>query len=1122
MVSQATSDSPGAGPSDQNVGFGAGSADGPTSDLGFRSGQELLRLAEEAASVGCFEYDIETGRASVSLELLKIYGVLPGEQEVTRESWLRRVHPDDWERIQACVARFRPESPQWQCEYRIIRPDGQIRWIEARGRTTFNAQNEPIRATGVNVDITDRKQAEEALGEREERLRMVLEASGAGWWHWDPANGVVIADAQAKALLGLAPDAEVDSERLLERLAPEERELVQAGLPTVMAAAGNFDREFRLLWPDGSSHWVLVRGRTVPDDSGRTRNVMGLVIDITRRKQAEEELRESAEFHKTLLDTLPVGIVLADPHGFVTHVSNKAREEFAVPDGEGLGTTPLDWIAPEHHDLVRLRMQRVLIEQRPQPPVEYRMLRYDRQPVWAELTSAPFFDARGRLKGVITVCQNVSQRKAAEERLRRTVGRLELLSRLSAELLASDRPQQVVKSLCEMVIGHLGCEVFLNYLVAPGRGRLHLNASGGLAPETVQAIEWLEYGVAGCGWVAKEGCRFVAEDISRSSDPRTQLLRKLGIQAYACHPLLNQKQVIGTLGFGSRTRTAFDQDELSLMQVVTDQVAIAIQRLLLLESIEQRAAEAQAANRAKSQFLANVSHELRTPMNAIIGMTDLALAEDLSSIVRDYLVTVKDSADVLLLLLNEILDFSRIEAGKVAIETIPFSLRRTLQEMLRAIAVRGFEKGLEMVADVPDDVPDALTGDPLRLRQILTNLLGNAIKFTEHGEVELSVEPERLSPEQAVLRFAIRDTGIGISPDDRQRIFAPFSQADVSTTRRFGGTGLGLSIASSLAAMMGAQLRVESELGKGSVFSFALGLGRRVEDGRRSHTEELMIQHLRGLRVLVADDNLTVRRLLERTLSAWGMRPELQATGAATVECLRGSPAGSYPLIILDAMLTDRAGQRLAESIRQQFGVKSVLILMFSAADRSVIGDSPEGLAGTIHVEKPIFPDTLLHAIGEAMGVSLPERGDAEAGGVRSDVGGPGRRLRILLAEDTPANQKLVMRVLEKRGHAVELAVNGRDAVRRIEADGFDLVLMDVQMPVMDGLEATSAIRGLPETRKARVPIVAMTAHAMKGDAERFLEGGMDAYVAKPIDIHELVKVVESIACRTRTTCHPK
>ena len=407
---------------------------------------------------------------------------------------------------------------------------------------------------------------------------------------------------------------------------------------------------------------------------------------------------------------------------------------------------------------------------------------------------------------------------------------------------------------------HLGCHAFFNFLVDQQAGRLRLNACAGIPVEAARQIEWLDFGAAVCGCAARDGCRIVAEHIQTTPDPRTDLVRSYGIQAYACHPLMNQGQVIGTLSFGSRDKTAFGEDELELMKTVADHVAIAMQRVRMLESLRSRHAQAaQAANEAKSQFLADMSHELRTPMNAILGMIDVALPKANDPTIQDCLQTAKGSADLLLTLLNDLLDSAKIESGKLPLESAPFSLRRVLDQIPRVLAVRASEKGLCFSCRMPDAVPDAVVGDRMRLQQVLLNLGSNAIKFTERGDVTIDLRvaeqsglgssvfgPESSKPPSppqcprpkaedlrpapplslasVTLEFIVRDTGIGIASSYRERLFLPFAQADASMTRRFGGTGLGLTICKSLVEAMDGRIWVESEVGKGSQFYFTVRL----------------------------------------------------------------------------------------------------------------------------------------------------------------------------------------------------------------------------------------------------------------------------------------------------------
>jgi PAS domain S-box-containing protein len=522
-------------------------------------------------------------------------------------------------------------------------------------------------------------------------------------------------------------------------------------------------------------------------------------------------------------------------------------------------------------------------------------------------------------------------------------------------------------------------------------------------------------------------------------------------------------------------------------------------------SAEQAQAVAEAASQAKSQFLAHMSHELRTPMNSILGMTELSLQEPLAPVVRDSLQTVKDSADTLLVLINEVLDLSRIEAGALVLEANPICLRSLLDDTLRAIALRASEKGLELACHVAPNVPDRLVGDPLRLRQILTNLLGNAIKFTEQGAVVVRVELAAASAVEVRLRFAVTDTGIGIAPEQQQRIFAPFTQADPSMTRRFGGSGLGLSIVSRLAGMMNGQVRLESQLGQGSTFFVTVALRR--QDGPEPPDPQLaVLRRFRDQPVLVADRHAVNRRILEEILTDWSMRPVLahDATSALAQIHANASRSHGFPLAILDPLMPGI--ERLSLLKRPQAGeqLSTAVVLTVWPAEKLQLADL---LSAVTVLEKPISPLAVASALVKSTGrCSQVDRPSASSAGQAAP-----RRLRILLAEDTPANQRLAVRILNRRGHAVEVAPNGLEAVERLRRESFDVVLMDVQMPVMDGFQATQEIRKLHPPHKARVPIIAMTAHALKGDQETCLAAGMDAYISKPINSQELIALVESM-----------
>ena len=699
--------------------------------------------------------------------------------------------------------------------------------------------------------------------------------------------------------------------------------------------------------------------------------------------------------------------------------------------------------------------------------------------------------------------------------LTRSVERLTALGDVSRAVSSSLDLEQVLTTIVSRAVQLSGTEAGAIYEYDGSAEVFHLRATEGLPEEFRESAPTLRKGEGVTGRLAETREPVQIPDISApgayQSRARDVLLR-LGLRAAFAVPLLHEGRVVGGLAVNRRTPGEFAPDIVNLLQTFASQSALAIQNARLFRDLTEARREAESANEAKSAFLATMSHEIRTPMNAVIGMSGLLLGTALTDEQREYAEIVRSSGDALLTVINDVLDFSKIEAGRMDLEAQPFDLREGVEAALDLVTSRAAEKGLDLAYLISDDTPTAVVGDVTRLRQILLNLLSNAVKFTEVGEVVLSVTARRLDPAEPTheLTFCVRDTGIGIPPDRVDRLFESFSQVDASTARKYGGTGLGLAISKRLVEMMGGAISVQSRVGHGSEFRFTLRAPSA--EGAVAPRRDLRGAQptLVGKRVLAVDDNETNRRILTAYLESWGMA--VRTTGSPR-EALGWVAAGeAFDVGILDMHMPELDGVGLARAIREHRAVAALPLLLFTSLGRREA--DAEGAGFSAHLTKPIKPSQLFDALAGVLAgqPTRVERRTASRTEIDPEMARR-HRLRILVAEDNVVNQKLALRLLAQMGYRADVAANGLEAIAAVERQSYDLVLMDVQMPEMDGFEASRELtRRWAADRRPR--IVAMTANALQGDRELCLAAGMDDYVSKPIRVEELVAALERTTAR--------
>ena len=1005
---------------------------------------------------------------------------------------VERTHPDDTILVKETIEQAVKDGKDFDFEHRLLMPDGSVKHVHVVAHAKGDKPGQ-LEFVGAVMDVTNAKKAQEKLRESERRYAVTLSSIGDAVIATDDRACVTFMNRVAETLTAWK-SADAIGRPITEvfRIINEDTRAVVEDpaakvlrLGTVVGLANHT----ALLARDGRELPIDDCGSPIVEDDGKITGVVLVFRDMTQRRRAEE-----AELLRRSKERLELAV----------HGSNLSIWEFDMPDGriensrstpinvwELLGydplTVPTDFatamalvVHPEDLERLMSAMRVFLAGDSREFELEYRVRHKDGSERWRLTRGVVVRNPEGKPIQFIGTSVDITDLKKIEEALRKSEHRWRSITEALPQLVWTAMPDGA-------------CDYF--------------------------STQWTQY--TGVPTSELLGWKWMATLHPDDREPTRQfwtdsVAERHGYDVeYRVRRFDGEYRWFKTRGVPIRDSDGHIFKWFGTCTDITDDKLAAEELRLAKEAAE-------SANRAKDEFLANVSHEIRTPMNAIMGLTAIVLGTDLNEGQRQSLATVKSAANNLLGIINDLLDFSKIEAGKLELSLGEFWLRATLADTLRALAVRAHQKGLELVSNVQSDVPDALIGDAGRLRQVLLNLIGNAIKFTEKGEVVIKVRglsDAAPSNNEVHLLFTVRDTGIGIPREKQATIFRAFEQEDSSTTRKYGGTGLGLTISAQLAGLMGGKIDVESEPGQGSTFSFSARFGRSSKRGAAGAGESS--DRLDNLRVLIVDDNVTNRQILEEWLRSWRMRPMAVGDGAAAVDALRQAvEAGApYSLVLLDGRMPDGDGLTIARQIRAHVGVSSTRIILLPSDDSSISTARSQEMGINAYLLKPVQQSELLETISQVMGRTTPDAAPVKVVASTSEspaFPAPVRPLHILVAEDNEFNVILLKQLFGPRGHSAHIANNGREAVALATEGTFDLLLLDIHMPVMDGFAVAQAIREQERGSGKHLPIIAFTARTGKTDRERCLAAGMDDFLSKPVQAEALWEVIDRVvAART-------
>jgi PAS domain S-box-containing protein len=887
-----------------------------------------------------------------------------------------------------------------------------------------------------------------------ERFRLAIQGSQVGLWDWNIAESTVVFSARWKAMLGYGPDEFPDEfDRWAEALHPDDREPTLAKvMGTVQGDGSLFENEFRMRHRDGTWRWVLARAVVERDANGVATRMAGSHSDITRLKETETELRHQREFVRQVIDTDPNLVFVKDAYGRFLLVNQAVADIFGRPAAE-IEQQANEEVHPHQEEVdgyAQVDLQ--VIATRQAIEVEEPFTKFDGETLWYQTVKAPLVRPDGTVH-VLAVSTDITARKRAQDELERSYGlqmSLNQMLRLSLQALTI---REMLESALELVV-----DIPRPHALRAGGIRVANPVTGELEMTAAIALDTIP-----------DGERYVVA-IDQEGEVEGELL----------------------LHVPGGVATAYD---LRCFDLIGNTLAGMIRAKGAEDRLRRARDESDAANRAKSEFLATMSHEIRTPLNAVIGMLTLLQDRPLPQESRQFADTARSSAESLLAIINDVLDVSRIEAGKLSFETVRFPLRQLVEDVTEALAAEADDKGLSLITSFDPDLPHEVYSDPGRLRQVLTNLVANALKFTNWGHVSVEIIVDDVEPTPmgslARVRLEVRDTGIGISPEKLDDIFEKFTQVDTSSTRRYQGTGLGLSITKRIVEHLGGEIAVASTPGQGSTFTVTLPL----PVASTTDPEWLVQPSLAGARVLVAAGHPAERRNLVRELTSRGLDATgVESGGAALAELHRAAAAATpVAMVFVDAQLADARGEELVANIA---GTPSLHVTrMIFMARPTGVQALPERLQDAVGavLTKPVRASSLLEVLQQVAST------DAAATEYPGTPVRAGQGLRVLVVEDNAVNRLVAVKMLEALGHTVDVALDGREAVARTAERRYDAVFMDCMMPEMDGYQATELIRAREAPTGDRVPIIALTANAMAGTPERCAAAGMDGYISKPV-----------------------